>query len=58
MNTNWGKISIRTALTDQIDLIIKKQKQKSSFIPGQADNPTQFVDIAVKEKIQKELESK
>lgn len=58
MTPKWGKISIKTVLTDQIDLILEKQKKNTTFVSGQADNPTQFVNMAVSEKIEKELKKK
>lgn len=58
MTPNWGKISIRTVLTDQIDLLLIKQKKKPAYVSGQASNPTQFVDMAVKEKLEREAQKK
>lgn len=58
MVTDWSKISIRTSLTDQIDLCLAKQKKNTVFVSGQARNPTQFVDMAVAEKLEKELKKK
>jgi len=58
MTPNWGKISIRTVLRDQIDLLLIKQKENPVYVSGQASNPTQFVDMAVKEKLEKEAKKK
>lgn len=50
MLTKWSKISIRSNLKIEIDKIIKKENKVSVSLE-KFGNPTNFVDIAIKEKL-------
>ena len=54
MSSDWVKMNVRTVLKDQIDLLLEKQKEKPVFISGHASNPTQFLEMALREKLEKE----
>ena len=54
---DWGKMSVRNQLITDIVNLIKKQKKESHYVIGRPENPTQFVDIAIKEKLAKEYSS-